>query len=109
MDALLQDVQAAIANAASPSSDPAAHGRLLEAINKLSLAAETPTETMMRMIYQPVQNASVRMAVEMGLHQAIVARDGAPVTAAELGEEVKADPLLIGMASSWAAHCTRFY
>jgi hypothetical protein len=102
MDQLLQDVQTAIANHSGPSNDPAAHGQLLQAVNKLTLAVETPTETMIRLIYQPIQNASVRMAVEMCLHHAIVARDGAPVTAAELGEEVKADPLLIGMAFSCA-------
>lgn len=34
----------------------------------------------------------------MGLPQAIVARDGASISATELSEEVKADPFLIGMA-----------
>jgi hypothetical protein len=104
MDQLLQDVQTAIANASSPSSDPAAHGRLLQAIHKLTLAVETPTETNMRILYQPVQNASVRMAIEMGLPHAIVARDGKPVSAGELAEEVKADPLLVGTMFSWTAY-----
>lgn len=99
MDQLLQDVQTAMANASSPSSDPAAHGQLLQAINRLTLAVETPTETNMRILYQPVQNACIRMAIEMGLPHAVVARDGASVTAAELGEELKADPLLIGISS----------
>jgi hypothetical protein len=100
MEKLLQDVQTVAANASSPTSDPAAHGRLLQAIHKLALAVETPTETNMRILYQPIQNACIRMAIEMGLTQAIVARDGAAVTAVELGEEIKADPLLIGMEFS---------
>lgn len=95
MEQLLQDVQTAAANASSPTSDPAAHGRLLQAIHKLTLAVETPTETNMRILYQPIQNTCIRMAIEMGLPQAIVARDGAAVTTVELGEEIKADPLLI--------------
>lgn len=94
---LLNDVQAAVANASRASPDPTAHGHLLQAIHRLTLAVETPTETVMRILYQPIQSASVRMAVEMGIPRAIVARDGAPVTAEELGQAVKADPLLIGM------------
>ncbi|KIN01712.1 hypothetical protein OIDMADRAFT_40966 [Oidiodendron maius Zn] len=84
-----------MANASSPSCDPAAHGQLLQAINRLTLAVETPTETNMRILYQPVQNACIRMAIGMGLPHAVVARDGVSVTAAELGEELKADPVLI--------------
>jgi hypothetical protein len=95
MDQLLHDVQAAAAHVSSGSSDPAAHGRLLQALHQMTLAVETPTETLMRVLYQPIQNASLRLAVEMGLPQAIVARDGASVTAVELAAEVQADVLLI--------------
>lgn len=45
---------------------------------------------------QPVQNASMRIAVEMGLPAAIVARKGEAVTAIELASRAGADVRLVG-------------
>lgn len=44
---LIQEVQSAAGD-----GSPGAHVRLLRAIQKLNLAAETPTETMLRITYQ---------------------------------------------------------
>ncbi|KAE9374834.1 S-adenosyl-L-methionine-dependent methyltransferase [Stipitochalara longipes BDJ] len=72
-----------------------ARSSLLQTIHKLTLAAETPTQTLMRISYQPVQNASIRIAVEMGLPNAIVAGKGEAVTAAELASKSGADVRLV--------------
>jgi hypothetical protein len=61
MDLLLQEVQTAAE--AVNSGDPLGRGRLLEATNKLTLAVETPTETLMRMLYQVSSMSSIFLSV----------------------------------------------
>ena len=50
LSGLIRDVQAAAE--ADSKGDLGTHGRLLQAIQKLNLAAETPAETSTRIIYQ---------------------------------------------------------
>lgn len=90
---VLQHVQAAAQ--AEANGDPAAHGRLLDEIHRLRLAAETPAERTMRMRFQTEENLCIRLALELGILQTIAAKDGATVTASELARECKADELLI--------------
>lgn len=49
---------------------------------------------------QLVQNATLRMAVEMGLPGAVASRAGKSVTAAELATETKGSKTLIGRRRS---------
>jgi hypothetical protein len=46
-----------------------------------------------------VQNATLRIAVEMGLVQALAEKKGEPVSAAELSKQTGASQVLIGMQS----------
>jgi hypothetical protein len=50
---LIQEVQSAAGD-----GSPGSHARLLRAIQKLNLAAETPTETMLRITYQVSVNVA---------------------------------------------------
>ncbi|KAJ5223976.1 hypothetical protein N7468_008518 [Penicillium chermesinum] len=46
---------------------PGSHYELLRAIDELRLAVETPTETVLRLIYQPPQNAALRAVMDLGI------------------------------------------
>lgn len=89
----LQNVQAAAAEASA--EDPDAHTKLLREINRLRDAAETPADRLMRMRFHYLENLCVRVAIELGVLQAIAAKKGQSVTAAELALETGADELLI--------------
>ncbi|KAK4692131.1 hypothetical protein P7C71_g5011, partial [Lecanoromycetidae sp. Uapishka_2] len=72
-----------------------AHVDLLDAVRKLTEAAETPAERLMRMRFQPIQNAAIRMAVESGVLETIGAAKGKCVTSQELEKETGYDALLV--------------
>ncbi|KAG8528780.1 uncharacterized protein KY384_006468 [Bacidia gigantensis] len=72
-----------------------AHVDLLETIRKLSLAVETPAETLMRMRFEPLQSAAIRLALETGVLDAISSLGGKKVTADELADLTKYHALLI--------------
>jgi hypothetical protein len=46
-----------------------------------------------------VQNATLRIAVEMGLAQTLAEKKGEPMTAAQLSKQTGASQVLIGMQS----------
>ncbi|KAJ5259610.1 hypothetical protein N7478_012591 [Penicillium angulare] len=48
------------------------HVRLLQLIDELKLAVETPTETILRLIYQPPENAALRTVVDLGIFPLLV-------------------------------------
>lgn len=59
--------------ASSPDASSAqSHFRLLGLVDQLKLAVETPTETALRLIYQPPQNAALRTVIDLGLFQLLV-------------------------------------
>ncbi|KAJ6008274.1 hypothetical protein N7540_012250 [Penicillium herquei] len=73
------------------------HFELLQMIDQLRLAVETPTETVLRLIYQPPQNAALKTAVDLGIFN-IVSREEykeTGVSAAKLAECTFADQDLI--------------
>ena len=76
------------------SGDPTAHVELLSGIQKLQVAATTPTEKMLRIRFAPYQNVCIRIAQERQLLHALVERTG-KMTAAELATETQTDELLI--------------
>ncbi|KAL8727832.1 MAG: hypothetical protein Q9181_005564 [Wetmoreana brouardii] len=71
------------------------HVALLEAVRRLSLAAETPAETLMRMRFEPLQSAAIRLALEGGFLDAIAAANGHNITASEIAKKTNYDKLLI--------------
>lgn len=80
---------------AQERGDPAAHAELLKEIHNLQMAVETPAEKTMRIRLQVFQNICIRLCLEYGILQAIAARKGAKVTAAEISQETGAPELLI--------------
>ncbi|CAG8054166.1 unnamed protein product [Penicillium salamii] len=77
---------------------PSAHGhaRLLQLVDELKLAIETPTETVLRLIYQPPENAALRTVVDLGIFPLLV-RDGQKdgLTATDIALCTGADRALI--------------
>ncbi|KAJ5108162.1 hypothetical protein N7456_004837 [Penicillium angulare] len=51
----------------SVKPSPQNHFELLRMIEQLRLAVETPTETILRLIYQPPQNAALKTVVDLGI------------------------------------------
>lgn len=92
LDALERVRAAAEADA---TGDPAAHKTLLDEIHKLRLAAETPAEKCMRKRFEILDNLCIRVALELGILQAIAAKKGSVVSAAQLSRETGADELMI--------------
>jgi hypothetical protein len=108
-----------------PSTSGHGHVRLLQLIDELKLAIETPTETVLRLIYQvsfflsflsyiatsiwsiltkmrakPPENAALRTVVDLGIFPILV-KDGRKdgLSAADLAVCTGADNRLIGMLS----------
>ncbi|KAL9065073.1 MAG: hypothetical protein Q9157_007604 [Trypethelium eluteriae] len=95
---------------AMESGDQGARTQLQKEIYRLQVAAEEPIETCERLRFavqfpllisfactmtHPLQLTCVRVILENGVLDAICAKKGAPVTAAELAKETGADELLI--------------
>ncbi|KAJ5083864.1 hypothetical protein NUU61_008443 [Penicillium alfredii] len=86
--------QMAQQEASDPS--PQSHFELLQMIDQLKLAVETPTETVLRLIYQPPQNAALRTVIDLGIFQLLLEKphkDG--VSATQLAAYTGADEDLI--------------
>ncbi|CAG8128272.1 unnamed protein product [Penicillium olsonii] len=87
-----------IREAASCESVSSGHGhdRLLRLADGLKLAIETPTETVLRLIYQPPENAALRTVVDLGIFPLLVSKgqkDG--LTATDIALCTGADRSLI--------------
>ncbi|CAG7923232.1 unnamed protein product [Penicillium olsonii] len=87
-----------IREAASCESVSSGHGhdRLLRLADELKLAIETPTETVLRLIYQPPENAALRTVVDLGIFPLLVGKgqkDG--LTATDIALCTGADRSLI--------------
>lgn len=119
----INNIIAEVASAASRDAqgdNPAAHAALLNSIQRLQLVVEKPTETAKRILYQvrlflrailsgmrllislpglhqPPSNAALRVAVELGLIDAIAARWDDPITAHQLANQQSTETLLVGM------------
>lgn len=89
----IQRVQAAAKQ--DTTGDPAAHVALLKEISNLRDAAETPADRLMRMRFHHIENLCIRVAIELGILQAIAAKGGKPITAASLAQDLNVDELLI--------------
>ncbi|KAH7412917.1 S-adenosyl-L-methionine-dependent methyltransferase [Cadophora sp. MPI-SDFR-AT-0126] len=89
---LVQQVQVA-AEAVAAGIGGGDNLELRRAIRNLNRIAEPPAERMRRVIYQPVQNAAVRLAVEMGLPHALV--EAKEMSADELADKTGTEKFLI--------------
>ncbi|EPS31670.1 hypothetical protein POX_d06137 [Penicillium oxalicum] len=80
---------------ASPS--PQTHFELLQTIDQLRLAIETPEETVLRLVYQPPQNAALRSVMDLGIFQILTekAHRMQGVSAFQLARYTAADEGLI--------------
>lgn len=79
------------------ANDPAApttRGHLKETAEKLSLALETPGETVQRVAYYPMRTTIVRIANRLQLFHILVESD-VPVTGKELAQNTGADHVLL--------------
>ncbi|KAJ9261850.1 hypothetical protein DTO027B5_3033 [Paecilomyces variotii] len=95
--ALAESLTKTAKNYVSSQSTPGEHFQLLSAIKELQLLVETPTETVLRLVYQPPQNAALRTAVDLGVFPILSSRcqSKSTVTAMEISEETGADKALI--------------
>ncbi|PWY74331.1 S-adenosyl-L-methionine-dependent methyltransferase [Aspergillus heteromorphus CBS 117.55] len=94
--AALQEQTQTLAPGSNPSTSPApSHFQLLGLIDKLRLAVETPTETVLRLIYQPPQNAALRTVMDLGIFPLLMANGKRGVSAVELAERTGAERGLV--------------
>ncbi|KAJ5764772.1 hypothetical protein N7520_004331 [Penicillium odoratum] len=54
------------------SSNGYSHSHLLQLVDELKLVVETPTETILRLIYQPPENAALRTVVDFGIFPILI-------------------------------------
>lgn len=113
INSIIDDV-VATARADAKGCNPKTHPTLLQSIQKLQLAAETPSETAKRLLYQvssphdaltlltepssqsPI-NIAIRVAVELRFFEAISAKNGSSTIAREITESQNVDELLLDM------------
>ncbi|KAL8942690.1 MAG: hypothetical protein Q9211_001288 [Gyalolechia sp. 1 TL-2023] len=71
------------------------HAELLADISRLQLAVETPLETVYRIGHQTWQNACVRIGLELGVFETLVAKGSDQVGVQELALTCGADPVFL--------------
>ncbi|MCJ1318452.1 hypothetical protein MMC15_003780 [Xylographa vitiligo] len=72
-----------------------ARSELLQAAKQLVADLESPGDICERVVYQYVEIASIKVAIDLGIFKILDAAH-APKSVAELAEETKADPVLMG-------------
>ncbi|OJJ64685.1 hypothetical protein ASPSYDRAFT_140363 [Aspergillus sydowii CBS 593.65] len=92
---LVEDIRQAAVKDSSSSRSSQSHFNLLRLIDQLRLAVETPTETLLRLIYQPPQNAALRTLIDLGVFDLLVSHSPRGLSASELSAYTSAEPDLI--------------
>ncbi|KAL2840664.1 S-adenosyl-L-methionine-dependent methyltransferase [Aspergillus pseudoustus] len=92
---LVEDIRSAAVEETSSCRSSQSHSRLLGLIDQLRLAVETPSETVLRLIYQPPQNAALRTALDLGVFDHLVSRGRKRISASELSAHTNAERGLI--------------
>ncbi|KKK13220.1 putative O-methyltransferase, partial [Aspergillus rambellii] len=92
---LVEDIKQAAVEETSTGPSLQSHFRLLNLIDQLRLAVETPTETVLRLIYQPPQNAALRLVMDLGIFQILVDHPMRGLSASELSASTNAERALI--------------
>ncbi|KAJ5586653.1 hypothetical protein N7450_006440 [Penicillium hetheringtonii] len=79
-----------------PGSPGHNHFRLLQLVDELKLSIETPTETILRLIYQPPENAALRTVIDLDIFPLLVnSGEESSVSATEISKKTGADRGLI--------------
>ncbi|KAL5341090.1 S-adenosyl-L-methionine-dependent methyltransferase [Aspergillus crustosus] len=92
---LVDNIRRVAAEDSSSYQSPQSHFHLLALIDQLRLAVETPTETILRLIYQPPQNAALRIAIDLGIFELLVSQGARELSASELSAYTRAERALI--------------
>ncbi|RAK96778.1 O-methyltransferase [Aspergillus ibericus CBS 121593] len=92
---LVEDIKQTALQDQSPGRSAESHFQLLGLIDKLRLAVETPTETVLRLIYQPPQNAALRTIMDLGIFPLLVEQNKRGLSATELARRTGAERGLI--------------
>ncbi|KAJ5948392.1 hypothetical protein N7466_001407 [Penicillium verhagenii] len=72
------------------------HARLLQLVDELKLVVETPTETILRLIYQPPENAALRTVVDLEIFSLLMnISKNEGISASEIAVRTGADRGLI--------------
>ncbi|KAJ5100113.1 hypothetical protein N7532_007114 [Penicillium argentinense] len=72
------------------------HARVLQLVDELKLAVETPTETILRLIYQPPENAALRTVADLDVFPILMSSESKKGTSAtEIAKLTGADRGLI--------------
>ncbi|KAL8990663.1 MAG: hypothetical protein Q9169_008069 [Polycauliona sp. 2 TL-2023] len=79
----------------APQSSSAEHAQTLADIHRLQLAVETPLETIYRIGHQTWQNACVRIALEIGVFDMLLSKQGEPVGVQQLASPSGADVVFL--------------
>ncbi|OQE14749.1 hypothetical protein PENSTE_c033G04955 [Penicillium steckii] len=91
---LIDDIKKEVSGA--PSSPGHDRFHLLQLVDELKLSIETPTETILRLIYQPPENAALRTVVDLDIFPLLVSSgEKGTVSATELAKGTGADLGLI--------------
>ncbi|KAI9926344.1 hypothetical protein MW887_004108 [Aspergillus wentii] len=102
----LADEIKSLATEESTSPSGARHVQLLQRVDELKLAIESPTDTILRLIYQPPQNAALRTVIDLGIFPLLV-ESKSGVSAAEL-EELRLMRVMAGLGLC-ASHESEVY
>ncbi|KAL8866384.1 MAG: hypothetical protein Q9174_006335 [Haloplaca sp. 1 TL-2023] len=78
-------------------SDSGGHAQLLADISRLQLMVETPLETIYRIGHQTWQNACVRIVLELGVFDLLVAKGADAVSVQELASTCGADMVVLAV------------
>ncbi|KAL4891810.1 S-adenosyl-L-methionine-dependent methyltransferase [Aspergillus ambiguus] len=92
---LIEDIKQSALQKHHTSHTGDSHFRLLALIDELKLAVETPTETILRLIYQPPQNAALRTVIDLGVFPLLVQHHKRGLSATQLAAHTGADRELI--------------
>ncbi|KAL3479375.1 S-adenosyl-L-methionine-dependent methyltransferase [Aspergillus californicus] len=92
---LVDSIRQAAVEDTSTSRSSSSPFQLLSLIDQLRLAVETPTETVLRLIYQPPQNAALRTVVDMGIFDLLMGAGERGISACQLSAYTNAERCLI--------------
>ncbi|KAF2233453.1 S-adenosyl-L-methionine-dependent methyltransferase [Viridothelium virens] len=89
MDELVNSIQRF-----ADKADDVTRRQLSSSLRDLSVAFESPNDTMHRIVYQPIELAITQVAVDLGIFR-LLSRIEKPISAQEVAGKTGADPVLI--------------
>ncbi|KAE8312558.1 S-adenosyl-L-methionine-dependent methyltransferase [Aspergillus transmontanensis] len=92
---LVEEIKDAALKECSSSRSAMSHYRFLGLIDQLKYMVETPTETVLRLIYQPPQNAALRTVIDLNIFHLLLEHPIRGLSATELSEYTGGEKALI--------------